>query len=175
MSYQNAAFFWCGVLEPHGCVLLSEDVSFDYKANKIARDDTLRSSTRARTVKLRRAFWLCRTFARRQSESPLTRSKHVPGGLASSRETDSERKKPITIVRVGPIHLQIACWAPRDARDYDAALKAPGGASRVTPPVQIVGCPPARPCRPEGVAPKPGLGLPERPRTTPKAESGPPS
>ena len=45
MSYQNEAFFWCGVLEPHGCVLLSEDVSFDYKANKIARDDTLRSST----------------------------------------------------------------------------------------------------------------------------------
>ena len=51
---------------------------------------------------------------------------------------------------------------------------APGRASRVTPPVQIVGCP-ARPCRPEGVAPKPKSGLPERPRTRRRPNRGCPA
>ena len=155
MSYQNVAFFWCGVLEAHGCVLLSEDVSFDYKANKIARDDTLRSSTRAHG-QTASSFWLCRTFARRQSESAPIRSKHVQGALASSHVTD-RRAKSRFISYGCTIHLQIGCRAAlaghEDRRTADL-LKAGSSQQRTA---AAGGCPTwglPEPAKPES-------GLPE--------------
>ena len=79
-----------------------------------------------------------------------------------------------------PLNPALNIYKSRAGRGETRGLRgpqhwAPGRASRVTSPVQIVGCPPARPSRPEGVAPRPKSGLPERPRTTPKAESGLPS
>ena len=114
-------------------------------------------------------FVLCFLLEANFLERATTRLQPIQRVLASPREPDRRAApKPRTNI-----------YKSRAGRGETRGLRgpqhwAPGRASRVTPPVQIVGCP-QRPCRPVGVAPKPKIGAAGAAEDTPKAESGLPS
>ena len=112
----------CSPCRPHGCVFPAEDVNERRQAIPEGTTTTLYQLRVAHEVKQTRPLAFLLEIVRRRESAP-TRSKHVPGVLASSHETDRRTKRRIYYVRVHPIHLQIACWAPRGRGD--AGLRGP--------------------------------------------------
>ena len=77
----------CSPCRPHGCVFPAEDVNERRQAIPEGTTTTLYQLRVAHEVKQTRPLALLLEIVRRRESAP-TRSKHVPGVLASSHETD---------------------------------------------------------------------------------------
>ena len=110
----------CSPCRPHGCVFPAEDVNERRQAIPEGTTTTLYQLRVAHEVKQTRPLAFLLEIVRRRESAP-TRSKHVPGVLASSHETDRRAKKPCVSVRV-----PIPFYKSRAGR------RASGGETRTT-------------------------------------------
>ena len=167
MSCKNATCVVC-VLETAGMRFLSRRTDSGLRLMPGMRYDVVTQLDTPHAV-LGVLFFCRRTRSVKMDESEPQRSAPIIVTREPSQRP-SQRDWLYLSVEQRPLNPALNIYKSRAGRGETRGLRgpqhwAPVRASRVTPLVQILGCPRARPCRPEGVAPKPRLGLPERPRT----------